>query len=239
MSFSRYTLQPFGENAILIKWEALPSHDLFKHLSLAKEVLENHFQSEVILTYQELLIKNISTTRQSLDQVAQCLEDIQLNTIKITLQRKLRIPVCYEAQFGTDLEALAKAKSLSTQEVIKLHSTPEYLVYFMGFLPGFPYLLGLDQQLHTPRKAVPSRELLAGSVAIGGEQTGIYPQNSPGGWQVIGHCPISLFDAKDGLGSLFQTGDRIKFEAITKQEHNELSKLSLLEFKNSAYLSHG
>ena len=239
MSFKEYTIQPFGENALLIKWEALPSRDLFRHLMTAKEALKNHFQSEVILTYQELLIKNISATAQRIEEVDNCLNDIQASTIETTSQRRLRIPVCYDADFGEDIETLAKAKNLSTQEIIQLHTTPEYLVYFMGFLPGFPYLLGLDERLHMPRKAVPSRQLQAGSVAIGGEQTGIYPQNSPGGWQVIGHCPIPLFDANTGAGSLFQSGDLIRFVAISKQEHRELSKMSLLDFTNSSYISNG
>ena len=192
----------------------MPSQTLFRHLTVAKEALINQFQSEVILTYQELLIKNISATAQCIEEVGEYLGDIQASTIEITSQRRLRIPVCYEAEFGEDIETLAKAKKISTQEIIELHTVQEYLVYFMGFLPGFPYLWGLDTQLHTPRKAVPSRRLPAGSVAIGGEQTGIYPQDSPGGWHVIGHCPIALFDVKDGTGSLFQSGDLIRFLSL-------------------------
>jgi len=239
MSFDQFTIQSYGVNALLIQWKDVPSRALFQHLTAAKETLKNCFQSEVILTYQELLIKNISTTTQSIKDVEVCLREIKQNSIVIPPQRRLRVPVCYELKFGIDLETLAKAKKISTQELIQLHTAPEYLIYFMGFLPGFPYLLGLDKQLHTDRKTMPSRQLPKGSVAIGGKQTGIYPQNSPGGWYAIGHCPIPIFDAQGEQGSLFRSGDLITFEQITEQEHHHLSKMSLKEYTNSSYLSLG
>jgi inhibitor of KinA len=102
---------------------------------------------------------------------------------------------------------LAAAVELSADEVIRLHSEPEYLVYFLGFLPGFPYLGGLNPRLHLPRLAQPKQNIAAGSVAIGGQQTGIYPQQSPGGWHVIGHTDFEL------LPTPFAAGDRIKFIA--------------------------
>ena len=159
-------------------------------------------------------------------------------TISQQPSRLIRIPVCYDMKFGEDLETLAKAKNISIEQLITLHTQTEYFVYFMGFLPGFPYLSGLDTQLYTPRKSVPSRQLMKGSVAIGGEQTGIYPQNSPGGWHVIGHCPIPLFDARLSESSLFLSGDKVRFETITKEEHRELSTMSLTEFRESSYLSY-
>ncbi len=234
-----YNIQGYGSNAILIQFDAAPSQALFIKLSAIKGMLEKAFNCEVILSYQELLLKNLKATSKNIEAVGLYLRENSNDTPPPLSLRRIRIPVCYDRKFGADLDILAKAKNLSTAEVIALHTQPEYLVYFLGFLPGFPYLLGLNEQLHTPRKAVPSREIVAGSVAIGGQQTGIYPQNSPGGWHVIGHCPISIFDATAAQASLFLAGDMIRFEAITLEEHEELSQLSLTEFKQSSYLTHG
>lgn len=236
MNDTEFTIDTYGQDAILIRWEALPSRELFNHLNAVKQLLEKRFKTTIVLAYQELLIKNTLSTKIRIEEVIKCLRESKTETRPQFPSRLVRIPVCYEADFGEDLETLAKAKNISIQKLLDLHTQPEYFVYFMGFLPGFPYLSGLNIKLHTPRKSVPSSQLVAGSVAIGGEQTGIYPQNSPGGWHVIGHCPISLFDASLSESSLFLSGDRVKFEAITKQEHTQLSRISLAEFRKSSYL---
>lgn len=239
MSFTDYRILPYGANAILIQWKETPSKELFLYLNAVKELLSNHLDCEFVLTYRELLLKSIAPTKQHIEEIERCLhKKIECLNPKRSY-RKIRVPVCYDAAFGLDIEDLAKAKSVSVQELIELHTQPEYLIYFLGFLPGFPYLLGLDKQLYTPRKAVPSREVMAGSVAIGGEQTGIYPQNSPGGWHIMGHCPIVLFDANASDKTLFMPGDIITFEAITRQEHKELSNMPLETFKTSLNVSYG
>jgi len=121
------------------------------------------------------------------------------------------IPVTYN---GPDLETVAAAHGLSTAEVRELHARTVYKVYFLGFAPGFPYLGDLDPRLHTPRLASPRVRVAAGSVAIGGEHTGIYTVDSPGGWNIIGHTPVKIFDpSQRGERSMFrlQQGDRVKF----------------------------
>lgn len=124
------------------------------------------------------------------------------------------IPVCYSYEYGYDLGSLALAHRITVNELISLHSKVVYRLHFFGFLPGFPYLAGLPAQLHTPRKSVPDRTVDAGSVAIGGRQTGIYPQESPGGWHVIGRSPINLFDVEKNPPVFASPGDRWKFEPI-------------------------
>lgn len=128
------------------------------------------------------------------------------------------IPVCYGPEYGYDLGSLAMAHRMRVNEVIALHSSATYRLHFFGFLPGFPYLNGLPEQLHTPRKPVPDRSVDAGSVAIGGKQTGIYPQNSPGGWHVIGRSPISLFDLEKDPPVFATPGDLWRFEPIDADE---------------------
>ena len=133
--------------------------------------------------------------------------------------RIITIPVCYEdKEFAPDLEKVALHAKLSKEEVIKLHSSSDYLIYMMGFLPGFPYLGGMDQRLETPRLETPRTKIPAGSVAIGGAQTGLYPVESPGGWNIIGRTPLRLFDVKRKPFFLYEAGDKIRFLPITREE---------------------
>lgn len=128
--------------------------------------------------------------------------------------RALEIPVCYGGDFGPDLALLAEHAGLEPGEVIERHTAATYTVAMIGFAPGFPYLFGLDPALHMPRRASPRTHVPAGSVAIGGAQTGIYPSDLPGGWQLIGRTPLALFDARRDPPSLLLPGDRVRFVAI-------------------------
>ena len=130
----------------------------------------------------------------------------------------IEIPVCYDAGFGPDLESVAFTNDLTKKEVIDIHRNKEYKVYMMGFLPGFAYLGQLDDAIATPRKQTPALKVKEGSVGIGGKQTGIYPLDSPGGWQIIGRSPLVLFDPKKENPFLLKTGDRVKFFSINKEE---------------------
>ena len=125
--------------------------------------------------------------------------------------REVEIPVQYGGEFGPDLTAVANHTGLSVREVVERHSAGQYVVFFLGFQPGFAYLGGLDEALHTPRRASPRLEVPAGSVGIGGEQTGIYPATSPGGWQLIGRTELPLFDPARRPPTLLQPGDRVRF----------------------------
>ena len=136
--------------------------------------------------------------------------------------RLVTIPVCYGGDFGPDLPFVAEHAGLSEEEVIALHAGREYRIYMLGFLPGFPYLGGLDERLFTPRLGTPRTVIPAGAVGIGGEQTGIYPIASPGGWQLIGRTPLKLFDPASGALP-YAAGDRIKFEPITAAEFAALA----------------
>jgi inhibitor of KinA len=131
-----------------------------------------------------------------------------------------RIPVCYEKAYAPDLDWVAEAKGLSRDEVIGLHSSNEYRVYMVGFLPGFPYLGKTDARLEVARKPQPS-PVKAGGVGIAGLQTGIYPLNSPGGWRIIGQTPVALFNPKADPPVHLQTGDRVQFYSISESEFQD------------------
>jgi len=125
--------------------------------------------------------------------------------------RLVEIPVVYGGEYGPDLEGVAALTGLTPDEVVAIHSGAEYLVYFLGFSPGFPYLGGMPESIAAPRLETPRRRVPAGSVAIGGRQTGVYPMASPGGWRIIGRTPLRLFDLAADPPVLLQMGDRVRF----------------------------
>jgi inhibitor of KinA len=138
--------------------------------------------------------------------------------------RLIKIPVCYDLEFALDLADVAQHARLSAKQVVDLHQAAEYRVNCVGFTPGFPYLSGLPKKLATPRRATPRKEIPAGSVAIGGAQTGIYPFRSPGGWKVIGRTPLQLFDPLKSPPALLRAGDRVRIRPITRDEFNAFQK---------------
>jgi KipI family sensor histidine kinase inhibitor len=136
-----------------------------------------------------------------------------------------QIPVCYDLRFAKDLKNLADYHRLTVDEIIITHSQSTYTLHFYGFLPGFMYLGGLNEKIHTPRKQHPDLKVNAGDVAIGGSQTGIYPQESPGGWHVIGNSPLHFFDIKRDQIVFPQPGDVIKFKSIDLEEYDQIKTL--------------
>lgn len=140
--------------------------------------------------------------------------------------RIIEISVCYGGEFGPDLTNVAAHAGIAPDDVIAHHSAGEYTVAMLGFAPGFPYLLGLDPALHMPRRATPRTRVPAGSVAIGGTQTGIYPHELPGGWQLIGRTPLTLFDPRREPPCLLAPGDQVRFRAIDSVEFGKLREKS-------------
>jgi len=137
--------------------------------------------------------------------------------------RTVEIPTCYEGELAPDLEIVARHAGLSTDDVIARHSAPSYVVQMIGFTPGFPYLAGLHASLATPRRAEPRTRVAAGSVGIGGEQTGIYAVATPGGWNIIGATPLSLFDPLRDPATLLRVGDRVRFVPVARERYDAMA----------------
>jgi inhibitor of KinA len=143
---------------------------------------------------------------------------VRLDKVKMTEPRHVEIPVCYGGEFGPDLDEVAALQGITADRVIELHASATYLVYFLGFVPGFAYLGELPRELITPRLATPRKKVPRGSVGIAGNQTGVYPFETPGGWRLLGRTPVAMFRTdRDGL-SLVSIGDRVRFVPVTREQ---------------------
>jgi inhibitor of KinA len=139
--------------------------------------------------------------------------------------REVEIPVCYGGDFGPDLREVAASRGLSPEQVIELHTSTSYLVYFLGFVPGFAYLGELPEALVTPRLGSPRKKVPAGSVGIAGNQTGVYPFETPGGWRLLGRTPLAMFRADREHLSVLSIGDRVRFVPILRELFEELRRV--------------
>lgn len=216
-----------GERAILIEFKPEINEELLEKILFHKKVIEEYYIEpivEVINTYSSLIIYYVSYIENVYSEVLTVKELLNTPNIPKKVNSLLyNIPVCYDPGFGLDLEFLANQKKCSVAEIISLHTQPVYTVYFIGFLPGFLYLGGLDKKLHISRKEQPRMKVEKGAVGIGENQTGIYPKASPGGWQIIGKSPVDFFDRNSKPPCEIGAGDRVKFYSITRKDFDEIS----------------
>ena len=216
-----------GERAVLLEFASEISPETLKAVLGYKKYLQQNLiksKLEVTNTFNSLLISYQSHIEDSYSDVFKLMEEIFSTNIHFKMGSILfHIPVCYDDVFALDLEEISRAKKLSKNDIIGLHSSEEYLVYFTGFLPGFLYLGGLPKALHFSRRKHPRPKVEKGAVGIGEKQTGIYPQESPGGWNIIGNSPVPLFDPSKKLPCKIRAGDRIKFYEISLEEHREIA----------------
>ena len=209
-----------------MEWPSKIAPEILNEIQTCKRAIQQKFNSDledIISGYCSLTLcfKNeIKTTSTIIDNIEQLVKSID-PTIK-NEQRTWFIPVCYHEKLGWDTQEVCENLKVTAQELIKKHSSARYPIYFIGFLPGFLYLGGLDVQLHLPRKATPRLQVPQGAVAIGGAQTGIYPSTSAGGWHIIGQTPINLFDMEKATPCFAQAGDYIQFESVSLQEYEHI-----------------
>ena len=223
---SNFSLQirQMGEKTILIEWPQRIDDSIlddiisFKNLLLEKQdkrlINYTPAYTSMLLQYDQKI--NFEESRQALLELHQSLK----SPINSKFQ-EWHIPVCYHPSLALDLDSFI-SKNISHKDLIQLHTGSEYRVFMIGFLPGFLYLGGLPERLHLPRKSTPNLNTPKGAIAIGGEQTGIYPMDSPGGWNVIGRTPLSLFDIDSDPPTLICQGDKVKFYEISLETYNIL-----------------
>lgn len=206
-------LKPLGDSAILIQLGDAIDPALNQRVHALDAILQTiPAVIETVPAYCTLLV-HYDPLKSTYNEIKNLIEEKLARVDDSTHRpsRRLEIPVLYGGASGPDLEPVATTLALSPSELIRLHSEREYTVYMMGFTPGFPYLGILNEKLTMPRMSTPRTRVPAGSVAIAGSQTGIYPIDSPGGWHIIGHTPLKLFDPTSEMPFLFAPGDTVKF----------------------------
>ncbi|WLR52137.1 5-oxoprolinase subunit PxpB [Bacillus tianshenii] len=221
-------IQPLGDTGIQLSFGTEISKETNKQIRRFHEYLKQDAIPGIIESvpaYTSLSIFYDPFTI-SYDELVSVLKDRQHRLDEIELPSALiyEIPVLYGSEVGPDLADVAAHNGLTEEDVIALHSSNDYLIYMMGFVPGFPYLGGMTTKIATPRLENPRAKVEAGSVGIAGEQTGIYPLESPGGWRLIGKTPITLYDPERTPPALFSTGNYLRFTPITADEYDEISQ---------------
>ncbi|WP_277468804.1 MULTISPECIES: 5-oxoprolinase subunit PxpB [unclassified Paenibacillus] len=238
MNIDEFPMQifPLGESAIRMELGNSIHPDIHRRVKRIVDCLDKHpfpgmvecvpaFTSVTVL-YDPLKIRKLHIDSQEFaDQSCYEIVSAMLQQLASKLDehagdqhRIVEIPVCYGGQFGPDLEVVAAHNGLTPNEVIDIHSSGEYLVYMIGFAPGFPYLGEMPDRIATPRRSSPRTAIPAGTVGIAGMQTGIYPISTPGGWQLIGRTPLQLFRPDEQPPSLLRSGDTIIFRSISLEE---------------------
>lgn len=228
MAKYKLTYKPYGESALLIEWPSRIELAILEDIIWFQKTIEKELTKEIvecIPAYHSLTI-TFDPGKINYNDLIQNVQHLKYsNDYENLLQRRRWfIPVCYDPEFGPDQEKVAEAANLSVKKAIEIHFSTVYTVYFIGFLPGFLYLGGLPEILHTARKDTPSPLIPKGAVAIGGAQAGIYPQDSPGGWQIIGRTPVQLFNAITDPPCFALAGDLLQFKPIEKNEYVELKE---------------
>ena len=216
-----------GENSLVIYFSQAPDERTIQKIALINRQLNEKLHNFIIdsipsyisllVTWDNLIIDYINFKKK----LVKCLKDVAFD--ESTIKRDIfKVPVYYSDVTGPDLEDLAHQKHISTKELIEIHQNREYLVYAIGFAPGFAYLGNVDEKIAASRKSTPRLKIPAGSVGIADQQTAIYPNSSPGGWNIIGRCPLELFKIGKGHDFRFSVADRVRFFSIDRNKYLSL-----------------
>ena len=224
------TISPVGDRAISIDFGQVIDPTINRHIRQTIErIKELQLEGiiELVPTYCALLVEYdamLYSYSEICNIIKPTLEEGMANTTN-ELVTVVEVPTVYGGEFGPDLSFVASHNHLSEDEVISIHSGTDYLVYMLGFIPGFTYLGGMDPRIATPRLSSPRTLIPAGSVGIAGEQTGTYPSDSPGGWQIIGRTPVTMYDMSKAQAALLKAGDYVRYVPIDESEFHRIKAL--------------
>ena len=224
------TISPVGDRAISIDFGQVIDPTINRHIrQTIEQIKELQLEGiiELVPTYCALLVEYdamLYSYSEICKIIEPTLEEGMTNTTN-ELVTVVEVPTVYGGEFGPDLSFVASHNQLSEDEVISIHSGTDYLVYMLGFIPGFTYLGGMDSRIATPRLSSPRTLIPAGSVGIAGEQTGTYPSDSPGGWQIIGRTPVTMYDMSKAQAALLKAGDYVRYVPIDESEFHCIKAL--------------
>jgi inhibitor of KinA len=217
----KVSFHPYGERTLLIQWSQVIDQDILHQIRSISDWLHLEMSAciiDIVPAYASLTIifDPEKTTHEALKQ---CVIRFDGSDLVILEPATWNIPVHYASEDHPDMTYVIRTCGITREELVAIHAASDYIVHFIGFLPGFLYLGGLDSRLHIPRKQVPDLAIPRGSVAIGGQQTGIYPVQSPGGWYVIGSTDLEWFDFRNPPHCLIKPGDRVRFVELSEVVH--------------------
>lgn len=218
------SIYPLGDSAVVLVFGEEINEEVRKIILAICDFLDEYsFDGFVeyvpayvsVTVFYDPLLTDYNATAEMLEEM---LAEIEQGEGPVQEEITVEIPVLYGGMEGPDLELVAATAGMSVAEVITTHTSGDYIVHMIGFAPGFPYLGGMDERIAVPRKETPGALVPAGSVGIAGLQTGVYPIDTPGGWQIIGRTPLDLFDPDREVPALLKAGNRLRFVAITEEE---------------------
>ncbi|MDW0117949.1 5-oxoprolinase subunit PxpB [Sporosarcina thermotolerans] len=227
----KYTLSPMGDQAVMIEVDAVISPSSQRNVKSIVARLNEASPSwmvEAITAYTTVTIiydlQEFNGKGSPFEQVCQRIQELLQDVREMgdSEQRIVRIPVLYGGSYGPDLHFVAEYNCLTPDEVIAIHTTGDYTVHMIGFAPGFPFIGGMSEKISAPRRSTPRLKIPARTVGIAGMQTGVYPIETPGGWQLIGRTPLELFLPNEHPPTLLGPGDKIRFYKITSKEYEDL-----------------
>lgn len=227
LSFEGARLSSLGDAAVVITLGDEIGVEAHEQVKAVTQMLESTPPDAIVeyipaFTTVTVIYDPLAATCEDFTHQLRALLDSTPRSSAAIANRLVEIPVCYGEDFGPDLDFVASHNDITSDQVVAIHGEPEYLVYMIGFAPGFPYLGGMSERIAAPRRGTPREKIPAGSVGIAGNQTGVYPIQTPGGWQLIGRTPLELFRPTEGEPSLLRAGDRVRFKAIERDEYDEL-----------------
>lgn len=225
MSDYPISIRPFGEHAVLIEWPNEVDEAILEDIIQFKSYLQQNFldskEWEMVPAYNSLTLINgfENFDYQSFKKKLKTWYGQRVSA-KLADRYLWKLPVCYDLDFAIDLQEVAEKLGTSIEKIIELHTSHVFTVFGIGFLPGFMYLGGLPKELEVSRRDEPRQKVLQGAVGLAGKQTGIYPQESPGGWNIIGNCSIPIFDSSRDEPCFVNVGDKIQFYSISRAEYD-------------------
>ncbi|HRH59402.1 MAG TPA: 5-oxoprolinase subunit PxpB [Chitinophagaceae bacterium] len=234
MNFFPHYIEPLGDHALIIRFvdlinDSVHQQILFLFQQLQKQPVTGMLDlipayTSLAVVYDVMVVNKEAPAFSAYQYIKKQVENLmEKSDWSFELRKRIiRIPVCYDSSFGIDLEEMAAQKRMSTDKIVRLHTETSYHVYMIGFLPGFAYMGIVDAQIAMPRKNSPRQKVPAGSVGIAGKQTGVYPFDSPGGWNIIGKTPLQMFNKNSKEPCLLQPGDEIIFEPVSLQEFENI-----------------
>lgn len=213
-------IQPFGDKALLVTFEKKIDPEINQQVINLYHTLKASGNFTFLTPAYCSLTVGIDRTLYTISEATELINELASHppTNQMAYVRDVTIPVCYDAEFALDMDEVCQTTGLSRSQIIEIHSSTQFRVYMLGFVAGFAYMGTLPKELVCARKKSPRKSVPKGAVGLAGHQTGIYPVNAPGGWQIIGQTPVEMFDTRREEPNLLFPGDKVRFRAISKDE---------------------